>query len=256
MPLGPTPRKIRRRPEYKTIATGCVRLFILPHMIAGAGFLVVFLLKVVLGLAGPRVEGRVEEKFTTRGSKGSTSHHVRFSFVTDGGLVVGKSQISAANYSALPEHGSLPVVYLPVLPQYTADYMPEGDRFPANTWAIGGFGLFWNGLLSVFVYLLYIAPWRRKWLVKNGEETTGRVVSKGTRRGSKGGTFYDVHYSYLVMGQSFQGKESVPKSVYEATTEGGPVDVVFDPAKPKRSVAVTLSEWEVVIMNGRENPLL
>jgi hypothetical protein len=49
--------------------------------------------------------------------------------------------------------------------------------------AIWAFGAFWNALLSVFVYLAFVRPERQKRLIRDGQATLGRIVSKRVSKG-------------------------------------------------------------------------
>jgi hypothetical protein len=232
--------------EYKSRSTGCLRLFILPHTLVGIGVILIFLSKVSLGLFGTKVEARLVEKTTSLGTKGRTSYQVRFSFAANHERSEGSSQVPRSAYDALPEQGRVPIIYLSVAPQYFSDYLAPNETFPAGTWALLGFALFWNAVVGVFVYAIYIGPWLRKRLVIFGSEAEGKVTTKHIRSGSKGGLIYEIRYNYEVQGETFSGKESTMKPLFDTSHEGDSISVTFDPKKPKRALAVAFSEWEVV----------
>ena len=66
--IGPAPRTIQPRVGYKSGA-GCAKLFILPHMLIGVGVIMVFILKIAMGLVGTKTDATVLEKTWHRGSK-------------------------------------------------------------------------------------------------------------------------------------------------------------------------------------------
>ena len=246
MSLGPPPRQLRTRSKTGRIPLGCVRLFILPHVIIGIGVALVMLSKLLLVLIGTATPGTVESRTFSKGRKGRYTYHVHYSFRTDNSIHRGKTQIDSDVYDVLGERASVQVLYLGLAPDYISDILEPGESLPPNTWKAIIFGGFWNAILSPFVYLLYIKPWRRKRLVKTGEAGTGKVVARRIDRGPKGSPQSVVEYEYLALGQSYRGKEMTDESCYHAFPNGRKLSVIYDPNKPSRSVALDLCEWEIV----------
>lgn len=243
--IGPAPRTIQPRVGYKSGA-GCAKLFILPHMLIGVGVIMVFILKIAMGLVGTKTDATVLEKTWHRGSKGGTTYRVRFAFTAGGERHEGKSQVSQEAWEKLPERGFIPIVYLPIYQEILSDYKDPKSFFPSGTGLMLWIGLFWNGIMGVFVYFIYVVPRRRKRLVIDGAEADGVITGKEMHRGSKGGITYQVRYRYAVLGETLHGKQDVPKGTFEAALEGLQVSVAYDQQMPSRSVAVDLSEWEIV----------
>src|SRR5262249_49613065 len=106
-----------------------------------------------------------------------------------GTLVCPPLYTSAHNHQGQP----CPVRILPILP--TTLPQPRGMR---ESWkAELGFlaiAAFWNGCLSVFIWMTWIAPWRAKQLVKWGEPVPGTILSKHEIRGK--GTSYKISYYF------------------------------------------------------------
>jgi hypothetical protein len=252
MSLGPSPRKLQRRKGISLLGSGCLRIFIIPHTLVGIGILLVFLGKLALGTVGTKTEANIvaktisHSKKSSRRSHSNTSYNVKFAFVHDRQSYEGQSNVGETTYGSLPEQGRIPIVYLPIAPKFFADYQDPESAFPSNTWPMLGFALFWNAIVGVFFYVAYIGPWREKQLIVQGGEADGKVLSKSFTRGYKGGTRYEITYSYTVLGATYKGSASVNAALYEATPEGAPLSVAYDLAKPQRSMAVELSDWEVV----------
>ena len=246
MSLGPPPRQLKRRSAGSLLEGGCLRLFILPHILVGIGVFLLVVSKLAMGIVGSRADASIIGRTATPSSKGGTSYHVQFTFIANRERYEGKSQMNQSAFNELPEQGRLPIVYLSFAPRYFAEYVPPGKTFPSNTWMLLAFALFWNAIVSLFAYPFYIAPWREKRLIKYGSEAGGKVLAKRLTRGSKGGTRCNIDYTYEVLGTKYKGKTQVSQRLYDATPEGAPLSVVYDPVRPKRSGAVELSEWEVV----------
>lgn len=215
-------------------------------MLIGIGVIVIFILKIAMGVVGTKTDATVLEKTWHRGSKGGTTYRVRFAFTDGTERHEGKSQVNQETWDRLPERGFIPIIYLPIFPEILSDYKDPKSIFPSGTGLMLGIGLFWNSIMGLFAYFIYIVPRKRKRLVIDGAEADGVVTGKETQRGSKGGITYQVRYRYTVLGETLTGKEDVPKDLFERTQEGQTISVVYAPQKPSRSVAVDLSEWEVV----------
>ncbi len=223
-----------------------MRLFILPHMLVGIGLILALVIKLSLGLFGTRVEGTVMEKTVHEDSESGPTHHVKFAFTSGGQTCEGKAQVGADVFRSLAREDGIPVVHLPLLPQYLSTYQPPQSRFPGGTGKILGFALFWNALVGVFVGVLYIAPWRNKRLLRSGTGAAGRVTNKRMNTDSDGDRTHEVDYTYEAGGQTLQGRAKVTAAEFERTQTGAPVSVVYEPGNPRRSQVIEFSEWEVV----------
>lgn len=245
MSPGPPPRQLRPRSKTGRIPLGCARLIILPHVIIGIGIAIVMLSKLLLVLIGTATPGAVVSRTFSKDRKGRYSYHVHYSFRTGNSIHRGKTQIDGDVYDVLGERASVQVLYLGLAPDYISDILEPGESLPPNTWKAIIFGGFWNAILSPFVYLLYIKPWRCKKLVKTGEAGTGKVVARRIDHRGKGGPLFVVEYEYLALGQSYRGKEMTDERCYQAFSKGRKLSVIYDPKKPSRSVALDLCEWEI-----------
>jgi hypothetical protein len=110
---------------------------------------------------------------------------------------------------------------------------------------IGGMALFWNGILSVFLYGIFLSPYRQKRLLRHGHEAAGRLTSMTSYQGGRGRMNSRVVYVYRVAGIEYQNATILSRHQIGDIHEGMIVRVIYDPAKPKRSIAVELSAWEI-----------
>jgi hypothetical protein len=241
-----SPRKVRYRNKSGCLGIWGIRLFILPHTLVGLGVALMFLFKISLGLFGSRVDGRFESEANKLNSKGKSFVLLKYSFFANQERHIAEVEVSESRNRMLKEKAFLPIVYLSILPSKTSQIMEPDKIFPPDTWMAGGFALFWNSILSVFVYAIYISPYRKKRLLMYGVETSGQVTTCSSYRGSKGGTRYSVAYFYMVDGVKYEDAENVYKSQFENTHEGMTLRIIYDPTKPQRSTAVQLSYWEIV----------
>ena len=196
----PPPRAIRRKDG---MLGGCglifIRLFILPHMIAG----VIVLLLVPLTLAevffGEVQQGQIIDKWTTKGKK--TYYHIKFAYDADGSQRTGERTCSQAQYEAMGDlkrkqpPPSIEIRGLHVLGHfYHEDLLPGESRW-GKVVPFLVFALFWNGLLYVFVHMAWIAPLQEKRLYRRGTPVPGRITGKHTRQGKS--VSYYLEYEFI-----------------------------------------------------------
>ena len=241
-----TPRKVRYRNKSGCLGIWGIRLFILPHTLVGLGIVLMFLFKITLGLFGSRVDGRYENESSKLSSKGKAIPLLTYSFFANQERHFVEVEVSESHNRILKDKARLPIVYLAIFPSKTSQLIDPDHTFPPDTWMAGGIALFWNSILSVFFYAVYIVPYRKKRLLMYGIETSGQVTACSSYRGSKGGTRYAVAFSYMVNGVKYENTENVTKEEFENIHEGMSLRIMYDPTKPKRSTAAQLSFWEIV----------
>jgi hypothetical protein len=110
---------------------------------------------------------------------------------------------------------------------------------------LGLFSLFWNGIMSAFVYMLWIHPIRQRLLVRNGDTAPGTITRRTETRGK--GTTYTLCYTFRTrFGEVIETKSNVSQAGYHAAFEGAPVTVIYNPSRPKRSVPYEYSDFLVI----------
>lgn len=233
-----------------------MRLFLLPHTLVGIGA-ILFVLRTLLWIAaGHNVEATVTSaRQTTTHSKGGTHQKYTIQYAYSDGPVArsGEGDVSSAYYASLPaalklpstrynvEAGPSPAVTVRVLSVGFASY--AHPVFGSVTYGseLGGalfFALFWNGIVSVFVYMLWIAPWRQRRLLIHGRAVVGEVTCN---RGSKGK--WTIEYIYCTPeGTSHSGSASMTGKEHPAH---GPAIVVYDENRPKRSLLYAAALWQL-----------
>jgi len=107
------------------------------------------------------------------------------------------------------------------------------------------FALFWNGILSVFLTLAWIAPIRRGNLIRHGHATTGTIVSTRTRQG-KGMSYYaKFRYRNPEDGNEIEREMQLSGMMdYEAAKPGKPVTVLYSERNPRRAIIYEFSGYK------------
>jgi hypothetical protein len=259
----PAPRGVRRR-AGAAVGVWAIRLFILPHVCVGVFLILAMVFMPVWALAGKESTAAVTRAWTTR-SKNSTTYRIAYVDPTDGRTTRDDS-VSRKEFDRLsrllPTRGTAetqaveadpndaPAATTTVRSLGVGAYTYRGVVEPgASGWGTVGFvwlfGLFWNGIVSVFFFAVYVGPFRDKRLHRHGESTLGRITGKTTRRGSKGGTRYVLKYAFTPSRRGITertrdvgeatGEYTVERSQWEETAEGDEVWVLHWPGRAKPS---------------------
>lgn len=251
---GPTPRRVRLRGG---LGAGCglwfIRLFILPHTLAG-----VFILgQAVWGtglyfgiwLFGDEYPGAVTNKSARPGRQGKTVYALDYEYMVAGQLYTGRASVNAEEYQETAEGDRFSIRALESAP--TSD---PWARLPGQTplWNVGGrwlIALFWNGILSVFLWHLYVRPWQMRRLVRRGRPAAGIVRGAWRTPGNKQ-TTYDLTYEYAVtvrlVGEPavYTAKMTSGQSSASGAKPGDVVTVLYDPRTPARSLVYKYADYE------------
>jgi hypothetical protein len=186
----PTPRSIRRR---QGAWAGCglifVRLFILPHMIIGMCLLLMVPITITEMFFGKVQQGRIVGKWIT--SVKRTNYHIRYAYDADGIHRTGERSCSRSQYDAIPDPAraqtpaSIEIRSLTILGCHFHEALLAGESRWVKIAIFTLIALFWNGVMSVFIYMVWIAPWQEKRLYRWGTPVPGRITAKHTRSGKR-----------------------------------------------------------------------
>jgi hypothetical protein len=173
---------------------------------------------------GVQSAGTVTEMEIRRGSKGQISHHIRYDFDGHGGW----AGVSPERYAALHRGDQVPVTYLPERPAISQPRAKQdvhlfGQPDPLPIAFLAG------GLLLVFV-LVRAALARRRTLAEEGVPAVATIIDVRPQR---------FRYSFEVEGNAVEGMLLLNRQkLREMPRVGDKLVVLYDPAKPRRSVAL------------------
>ena len=256
--LPPPPRGLRRRARLgwsPVLSLWFLRLFILPHTIVGIGFIGAGLFGFVVWLFGTDVSGHITELKTSRGKRGET-YYVHYAYAVDGIDYPGRLEVSSDIFRGLEVGQPYPVRVVGPVPTWMPQPRGPGSS-AANVLALPFFALLWNGILSLFLWMAWVAPWRLWSLMRHGLPTTGIIIGAETRRGGKGSVTYVVRYRYeaspeeeggliLTSPETFERSMTVARADFAQAAVGQLVTVIYHPKKPKRSLIYEFAEYEAV----------
>jgi hypothetical protein len=230
----PGPRPIKRR---RGSSGGCVmvfgRLFILPHTIIGIGMLFMVPLTMAEVLFGDVHQGRIVKKWTTTGE--DTSYHIGYEYDADGMHRKGDRTCSRSQYSAINDPArnqtpqSVKIRSLHLGRHWHVALLPGESGWGKVVFYLI-FGTFWNGIVAVFVYVLWIAPWREKQLYRRGTPVPGRIYAKRTESGEDTSYYLDYEFIQPQLGMQ-RKKQSVTSDRFNQANEGQLVTILCYPNK-------------------------
>jgi hypothetical protein len=248
----PTPRRVRLRQWNAGCGLWGLRLFLLPHTLAGIGVLLgavsTTLLYLAVLLLGTDVEGRIVRKVQESHKKG-LAYFVEYVYTVDDQEYRGRASVPADDYAAIHEGDGLSVRVWEAMP--TAGVWPRvpGNWPISNMAGLWGFALFWNGILSVFLYDAYYRPWKQRRLLRWGQPAAAivrQVKTWSTRTGQRMKVQYEFAFPAgdLLGGEVVAGAMTVP--AHRGAKPEDVLTVLYDPRRPRRSLLYVLADFRVV----------
>lgn len=240
------PRRIRA----KRLGMGLwfIRLFILPHTIVGLGAL-----GAVVGFPIWYAFGTIHvaqvtatRTYSSHGKNGTTHHfEVTYTYNLEGHPRIGTADVDEQAFNEInggrqpmiekPKYGTVTMRGLGIPPlYYDAPVRSSGSFWP--TWGfLVLWASFWNGVLSVFWWMLWIRPWQVRRLYRNGRVGFGVVRDKREKSGKS--TTYYIKYEFRTEDGLHDVRENtVEAAEYHRATIGENVVVLHRDGKTKPSV--------------------
>ena len=233
------PRQIQGGPGGSIWFT---RIFILPHTLVGLGAFFVWLFVWLWILFGTDTAGKVTGSKTSYSRKGGTTFSLQYQYddgqqIRDGSDGV-KNEIYQKFQGQKDTWPAVTVHHFELGPIHQAK-LKESQ----SLWAVLGFLTlwmgFWNSVVGIFVYQIWVKPLQLRWLCRHGAATTGRVTGKRTRSGKS--TTYYVSYVFTVPGYPEPIKKEMvvnKAGLWTSATQDQQITVLYSVNKPKRLNAV------------------
>ena len=212
------------------------RIFTLPHTIVGIGAVGYLVFLFLWALVGSDLPGVVTGSETTDSAKHGLRYFLKYQYQVGAETKSGSGSVSQTIYDRFQsrELTNVTVRYFSLGPLKHARLHESGRRWSSVGLTLLWVG-FWNSILSVFVYQLWIKPLRRRQLYKHGATTEGTVLSKRTKTG-KNSTYY-ISYTFAdpTTGRPITAETEVLVTDYDRARINKPVTVLYAPNNPKRS---------------------
>jgi hypothetical protein len=246
--LPPPPREV-----YGRLGGGIwfTRIFIMPHLLVGigaAGFLVFLLLWRLFGADLPAT---VVDAKVSHSSKHGDSYTLKYRFEAGGQTRFDSQSVGWPLYQTY--QNQTPGQALPPL---TVHYLGLGPlhhsalREAGSLWSIIIFltlwAVFWNGILSLFVYQIWVKPIRTRLLYKYGASTAGKLLAKRVRTGKSSTHYISYRFNDPFSGREYESEIQVWKTEdWLPAVEGQAVTVLFAQNNPKRSTVYEFGGYRV-----------
>lgn len=246
--LRATPRSIRRR---NGVMSGCGlvfgRLFILPHMLVGIGMIVMIPLTIVKAYFGDVNHGIIVKKWITSGE--DTNYHIKYEYDAGGVHHGGERTCSKSIYDAIGDprqtQPTIEIRSINILGRHFDEAILSGESRLRSLGFYLLFGFFWNAVLFVFVYVLWIAPWRTRQLYRRGTPVPGRINSKRISSGED--TTYYLGYEFIQPKFGLIRREqSVSSQQFASAGDGQFVTILCYPQKKAPTVIYEFGDFECV----------
>jgi hypothetical protein len=247
------PRRVRGRTGG---AFWVGRIFTLPHTlvcIGATGYLVFLVLWKVAGADVPGVVTGTEVWHSRRGTDG---YNIRFRYQVDGQTKSGSDGASPALYQRYRSgNGTNPAI--------TVHYFALGPLERAgvangeSAWTeIGLFALwvaFFDSIVSIFVYLLWVKPLRARWLYRHGEAVSGTLLRKRSQIGRSSTYYVSYWFENPLSGQQIEAEIEVWNAAdWHLAVEGQPVVILYAPGHPKRNTVYEFGGYRVDSDDGKQ----
>ena len=243
------PREICRRADLGM--SKFAPWLLLPQLCIGVAVNLTFLVMLCVVNFGITTPGIVTGRHTTLG-KGGTAFILEYSY-KDGHH--DRQRVDESNYYRFVPGAIVSLKYIDFCGHFVSLL---GEPFSSKRSLLRPFwfyALILDAAMSVILWVVIVVPMRRKWLIQNGTATTGSV-SRIIRRKAKGGRpCARVAYNYSIAdGSSHSGTMPAAIGMASIIDEGQKVIVLYDPNKPKHSVAYEFAEYMAFDQEGVEVP--
>jgi len=242
--LPPPPRKVLGGPG---VGVWVMRVFMLPHTVVGIGLIGALLVTALACLYGTDTTGYVTST-RTGSSKGHATYTVEYRYDGAAPGLTGETSVTPAIYASLKRtKGAAPaevqVSHYELGPIHVSE-LAVVETLSSRLGFLSVFAAIWNASIGIFLWALYVVPYRDKQLVRLGARTPGKVTAKRTSRGRN--TSYYVSYGYeTASGELVEQEMGTRSELWSQLEEGAAVTVLYWPDRPKRSVAYELCNYRV-----------
>lgn len=227
------------------------RIFIIPHTLIGIGILIYWIFTALWVFFGSDISGSVIKAEIRYSSKHGDKYELTYQFIAGGKMKYRTDSVSYAFYQRYlsrdkDEDFPVTVHYLSIGP-LEKSAMREGGSLWSGYLGLTVILLFWNVVVSIITYQLWVKPLQSRFLYINGQATNGTVISKRSYKGKS--TAYYVTYSFQdpYSGKEFEREMAVWRSAdWQRAVQGQSVTVLFSRNNPKRSTVYEFGGYEVV----------
>ena len=247
-PLPPPPRRVRGTPGGLS-QLWFPRIFILPHTAVGIGATCWWIFGLLWVMFAANIPGYVTGTDIHTSRKGFKSYIAKYEYRVGDEVKTGSGKVSKALYESFQNRDdprpTVTVRYLRLGPFKHAGLSGSDTPF-------GGFAFFtlwvgfWDSIMSVFLYQLWIKPLRLRQLYKHGEACEGTLVKKRVQTGKSSSYYVSYTFKHPLTGELIATESQVWNvDAWKAAKEGALVTILYAPNNPRRSAVYELGGYRV-----------
>lgn len=244
--LPPPPRRVHGRLGGGIWGT---RLFIMPHMLIGIGAAGYLIFLLLWRLFGADLPATVMDTKVSHSSKHGDTYYLNYRFESGGETRFDSGAVSWSLYQLYQNKNQtnppVTVHYLGIGPLHHSA-LREGQSLWGEIGFLTLWACFWNGILSIFVYQIWVKPLRTRMLFKYGESTPGTLLRKRANTGKSTTYYVSYRFNDPYSGQPYESEIVVWKTDdWREAREGQPVTVLYSRNNPKRSTVYEFGGYRV-----------
>ena len=223
----------------------------MPHMLIGIGAAGYLVFLVLWCLFGTNFPATVVDSNVSYSSKHGDSYTLNYRFEAGGETRFDSDTVDKYLYLTYQNQNlgqtapPVTVRYLGLGPLHHSALLEGGSPWSKIGFLVLWAG-FWNGVLSVFVYQLWVKPIRARLLYKYGASTSGKLLHKRVSRGKSSTYYVSYRFNDPFTGQEYNSEIQVWNAEdWQQAMEGQPVTVLFAQNNPKRSTVYEFGGYRV-----------
>ena len=253
--LSRLPRRIERRRtssgRIMLTGAGCVHIFLLPFILIGMWLAATLLHRILLPFAGATAPAVITGRETQSDDDGDT-YTADFTYTYNGVQYTGSCKVDPDVYSTLETGQMAQVEILSLTPGVYPRLSNPPGKYPFGSFIfLVVFTLFWDGIVALFVWTIYVWPVIAKRIYQWGTPAVATIVDKKTVSGEDSAT-YTIAYEFTPgdihgrPGSTIVGRQSVPESAWKEASTGDRCTVLYSPKRPRMNVLYRYGDYQVI----------
>lgn len=195
-------------------------------------------------LAGTTVSGTITGLRIAEDSEGAKRYEVKYDYSYNNQLYHANGNTSRSKYPELKVGGQVSAKLLPPLPNLGQQLIDGNAPWPGICFMFG-FGLLWTICMLLPFNVVYVAPYRRTNVMKNGKVCLGTITDKSVS--GEDSTTYSISFQYEPSPNQYRtDKRDVTQEQFKAANIGETVTVLYDPLHLSHSLMYRYSDYELI----------
>ncbi len=237
-----TPRKFKKSDKLRSL--WAVQLFMAAHTLTGPAIISAALFLATVLLFGTTVSGTITGLRITEDSEGAKRYEVKYDYNFNNHLYHSVGNTNRFKYPELKIGGTVTTKLLPSLPNFGQQLLEGNQPWPAVCFMFG-FGVMWTVFMLLPFNEVYIAPYRRTEVMKNGKVCLGTITD--TSISGEDSNTYALSFQYEPSpGQYRTEKNYVNQEEFNIAKIGDRVSVLYDPKHMGHSLIYRYSDYELI----------